>query len=95
MYQVGDRLFSGYELILIIGLRNLYCITESVDGMIKVIDAEEYPRPEFDKMIKITVNLLDQYDIRFDNRSRVFADVANPSFIRALEDRVDEDSDDE
>jgi hypothetical protein len=34
-----------------------------------------------------------QYDIRFDNRCRIFIDGANPSFIRALKDRVDEDPD--
>jgi hypothetical protein len=44
-------------------------------------------------MIEITVNLLDEYDIRFENSCRIFVDGANPSFIRALKDRVSEDSD--
>jgi hypothetical protein len=44
-------------------------------------------------MIEITVKLLDEYDIRFENRCRIFVDGANPSFIRALKDRVDEDTD--
>jgi hypothetical protein len=43
-------------------------------------------------MINTTVRLLDEYDIRFDNRCRIFVDGANPSFIRALKDRVDEDT---
>ena len=43
-------------------------------------------------MINTTVGLLDEYDIRFDNRCRIFVDGANPSFIRALKDRVDEDT---
>jgi hypothetical protein len=42
-------------------------------------------------MISTTVNLLDEYDIRFDNRCRIFVDGANPSSIRALKDRADED----
>ncbi len=53
--------------------------------------AEEYQRPDFNAMISITVRLLDEYDIKFDNRCRVFVDGANPSFIRALKDRGDED----
>jgi hypothetical protein len=67
------------------------CITELVDGMINIVHAEEYQRPDFNAMIATTVKLLDQYDITFDNHSRVFVDGANPSFIRALKDRVDED----
>jgi hypothetical protein len=54
-----------------------------------VLHAEEYPGPDFNEMIKTTVKLLDEYDIRFDNRCRIFVDGANPSFIRTLKDRVD------
>jgi hypothetical protein len=43
-------------------------------------------------MISTTVKLLDEYDIRFNNGCRIFVDGANPSFIRALKERVDEDS---
>ena len=68
------------------------CITELVDGMVNVLHAEEYPRPDFNAMIQTTSKLLTQYDIRFDNRCRIFVDAANPSFIRALKDKVDEDT---
>ena len=67
------------------------CITELVDGVINVLHAEEYPRPDFNQMIETTVRLLEQYDITFDNRSRIFVDGANPSFIRALKERLEED----
>ena len=43
------------------------CITELVDGQVSVLVAEEYQRPDFNKMIEITVNLLEEYNIRFDN----------------------------
>jgi hypothetical protein len=43
-------------------------------------------------MISTTIRLLDEYDIRFNNGCRIFVDGANPSFIRALKERVDEDS---
>jgi hypothetical protein len=38
---------------------------------------------DFNQMINTTVNLLDEYDIRFDNLCRIFIDGADPSFIRA------------
>ena len=57
-----------------------------------VIHAEEYQRPDFNKMINTTVRLRDEYDIKFDNRCRIFVDGANPSFIRALKARVSEDT---
>jgi hypothetical protein len=63
-----------------------------VDGLVNVLHAEEYQRPDFNAMIATTIKLLDEYDIRFDNRCRIFVDGANPSFIRALKDRVDEDT---
>ena len=59
------------------------CITELVDGLVIVLHAEEYQRPDFNAMVQTIVRLLDEYDIRFDNRCRIFVDGANPSFIRA------------
>jgi hypothetical protein len=67
------------------------CITELVDGIVNVIHAEEYQRPDFNQMIRITVNLLDQYNIQAGSNS-IHVDGANPSFIRALKSEVDEDS---
>jgi hypothetical protein len=67
------------------------CITELVDGMVNVLHAEEYPRPDFNEMIETTINLLLKYNITFEGRSRIFVDGANPSFIRALKTRVSED----
>jgi hypothetical protein len=67
------------------------CITELIDGQVNVLHAEEYPRPDFNQMIELTIDLLVKYDISFDNRCRIFVDGANPSFIRALKSRVSED----
>ena len=44
-------------------------------------------------MIKTTVHLLEEYNIRFDNSCRIFVDGANPSFISTLKQAVNEDSD--
>jgi hypothetical protein len=59
--------------------------------MVNVLHAEEFHIPGFNSMITTTVNLLDEYNIAFEGRSQIFVDGANPSFIRALKDRVDED----
>ena len=68
------------------------CITELRDGLVDVLHAEEYLGQDFNAMIQTTVKLLDQFNIRFDNRCRIFVNGANPSFIRALKDKVDEDT---
>jgi hypothetical protein len=60
--------------------------------MINVLHAEEYPRPDFYQMIDTTVRFLDEYNITFEGRSRIFVDGANPSFLRSLKERVDEDT---
>lgn len=65
-------------------------IAELRDGLVNVLHAEEYPKPQSDDMIRTTVKLIDEHDIRFENGCRVFVDGVNPSFIRALKDRVDE-----
>lgn len=57
--------------------------------MVNVLHAEEYPKPDFNEMIKTTISLLEKYDIRFDNSCRIFVDAANPSLKQA----VNEDSD--
>ena len=64
-------------------------ITELVDGIINVVNTEEYPRPDIDQMINTTSKPLEQYGTRFDSRCRIFVDGYIPSFIRALNDRVD------
>ena len=63
-----------------------------MDGVINVLHADEHPRPDFNEMIETTLQLLNKYDIRFDNACRIFVEGANPSFIRALKARVGEDT---
>ena len=43
-------------------------------------------------MIQTTIKLLDEYDITFEGRSRIFVDGANPGFIRELKRRLREDT---
>lgn len=67
------------------------CITEYVDGMINVLHAEEYSRPDFDEMIDTTIELLQKYHVTKDG-SNIYCDGSNPSFIRTLKARVGEDT---
>ena len=60
--------------------------------LVNVVYADEFSRPDFNQMIQTTFRLLKEYNITCDSRCRIFVDGANPSFIRALKDRVDEDS---
>jgi hypothetical protein len=69
------------------------CVTELIDGLVSVMYAEEFARADFNQMVETTIDLLDKYGISFEGRSRIFVDGANPSFIRALKDRIGEDSD--
>jgi hypothetical protein len=69
------------------------CITELVDGLVHVLHAEEYLRPDFNQMIDTTVELLEEHGITFESQCRIFVDGANPEFIRSLKQRVEEDPD--
>lgn len=53
--------------------------------------SEEFPRPDFNFMIDKTEQLIEEYDITFEGGSPIFADGSNPSFLRALKERLDED----
>lgn len=68
------------------------CVTELVDGLINVVYADEFVRADFNEMIETTISLLEKHNITFEDRSRIFVDGANPSFIRSLKDRIGEDS---
>jgi hypothetical protein len=68
-------------------------VTEWIDNQIQIAYAEEFARPDFNQMIKITLNLVRNYGITFDNGCRIFVDGANPSFIRSLKYQLGENSD--
>ena len=44
------------------------CITELRDGLVHVLHAQEYPRPDFNEMIEMTISLLDKYAITFEGQ---------------------------
>ncbi|MGC1133463.1 MAG: hypothetical protein WA941_11610, partial [Nitrososphaeraceae archaeon] len=68
------------------------CITEKIDGLINIVHAEEYQRPDFNQMIETVVSLVKKYNMRLTNGCNIYVDGSNPAFIRALKQRVYEDT---
>jgi hypothetical protein len=67
------------------------CITELVDGIVNVMHAEEYPRPDFNQMINTAANLARKYDISFEMAAESLSMAAIPLSSEPLKDRLDED----
>jgi hypothetical protein len=65
-------------------------MSELRDGIVNVLHAKEYPRPDFNQMIDTALGLLDEYEITFDNGCRVYVDGANPEVVRELKTRIGE-----
>jgi hypothetical protein len=65
-------------------------VTEYVDQCINVVYADEVKRADFNQMIELTAELVDRFNMSYESNNRIFVDAANPSFIRALKDRLDD-----
>jgi hypothetical protein len=63
-------------------------ITAVVDGIVQVLYAEEYKRPDYNEMLHTVFELIRKYHIE-----KIYIDGANPSFIRSLKIQLDEDPD--
>jgi hypothetical protein len=63
-------------------------ITQFSDGMIQVLYADEFPRPDYNEMLQRCIELIENYNI-----AKVYIDGANPSFIRSLKQMLGERSD--
>jgi hypothetical protein len=61
-------------------------ITHLVDGVIQVLYAEEFKRPDYNEMLHTMYGLIRKYNIE-----KIYIDGANPSFIRSLKLVLDED----
>lgn len=58
-------------------------ITRLEDDQIQMLYANEFQRPDFNHMLDLTIELVNQYQIQ-----NVFIDAANPSFLRALKQEI-------
>jgi hypothetical protein len=63
-------------------------VTEFVDGIVRVMYADEYHKPDYNEMLSTVYQLMSKYDI-----DKVYIDGANPSFIRSLKLQIGEESD--
>jgi hypothetical protein len=63
-------------------------VTQWVDGIVQIIHAEEYRRPDYNEMLSVVYRLISKYDV-----DKVYIDGANPSFIRSLKLQIGEDPD--
>jgi hypothetical protein len=63
-------------------------VTQFVDGIVQILHAEEYHRPDYNEMLSIVYGLLSKYDV-----DKVYIDGANPSFIKSLKLQIGEDAD--
>jgi DNA-binding Lrp family transcriptional regulator len=63
-------------------------VTEWADGIVQIMHAEEYHRPDYNEMLSLVYGLMSKYNI-----DSVYVDGANPSFIRSLKLQIGEDAD--
>jgi hypothetical protein len=63
-------------------------VTQWVDGMVQILYAEEYHRPDYNEMLSLVYGLMSKYQI-----DKVYIDGANPSFIKSLKLQIGEDAD--
>jgi hypothetical protein len=63
-------------------------VTEWADGIVQIMYAEEYHRPDYNEMLSTVYGLMSKYDI-----DKVYIDGANPSFIRSLKLQIGEEAD--
>jgi hypothetical protein len=63
-------------------------VTQFADGIVQILHAEEYHRPDYNEMLSIVYTLMSKYDI-----DKIYIDGANPSFIKSLKLQISEDPD--
>jgi hypothetical protein len=51
-----------------------------------------YQEPQQERLLPVVQQRQQRQPVTFEGRSRIFVDGSNPSFIRALKDKVDEDT---
>jgi hypothetical protein len=61
-------------------------VTQFVDGIVQILHAEEYHRPDYNEMLSVIYELISKYDV-----DKVYIDGANPAFIKSLKLQIGED----
>jgi Terminase RNaseH-like domain len=63
-------------------------VTQWVDGVVQIMHAEEYHRPDYNEMLSLVYGLMSKYQV-----DSVYIDGANPSFIKSLKLQIGEEAD--
>jgi hypothetical protein len=63
-------------------------LTQWDDGIVQILHAEEYQRPDYNEMLSTVYSLMSKYYV-----DKVYIDGANPSFIKSLKLQIGEDAD--
>jgi hypothetical protein len=63
-------------------------VTQFEDGIVQIMHAEEYHRPDYNEMLSLVYGLMSKYNV-----DSVYIDGANPSFIKSLKLQIGEDAD--
>ena len=62
-------------------------VTQFADGIVQILHAEEYQRPDYNEMLSTAYSLMSKYDV-----DKVYIDAVNPSFIKSLKLQIGEDA---
>jgi len=63
-------------------------VTRFADGIVQILYAEEYHRPDYNEMLSMVYGLMSKYQV-----DKVYIDGANPSFIKSLKLQIGEEAD--
>jgi hypothetical protein len=63
-------------------------VTQWVDGIVQILCAEEYHRPDYNEMLSLAYGFISKYQI-----DTTYIDGANPSFIKSLKLQIGEEAD--
>jgi terminase large subunit-like protein len=63
-------------------------VTRFADGIVQILYAEEYLRPDYNEMLSTVYGLMTKYNV-----DKVYIDGANPSFIKSLRLQIGEEAD--
>ena len=63
-------------------------VTQWIDGIVQILHAEDYHRPDYNEMLSVVYGLMSKYNV-----DKVYIDGANPSFIKSLTLQVGEEAD--
>jgi hypothetical protein len=63
-------------------------VTQWANGIVQIMHAEEYHRPDYSEMLSTVYGLMVKYNV-----DKVYIDGANPSFIKSLKMQIGEDAD--